>query len=131
MLPACGGQVAEPEGLALTITGQETGGPGGGACAYDLTGVNATGRDAANVQIAYTAQTDGAGTQSEYVVLGDFAAGEERQGRIFITGAPCEAILTLKLTRAVCTVELEGGGTESCAGAVTLSGGGVVEMRTE
>jgi hypothetical protein len=128
-MAACRDGVAEPraESVALTVTGTETS-PDGKMCAFDVTARNGTGRDAVNIQVAYTAETTSNGVQSEYIVLGDLAADEEKTGRLILTGAPCGDVQTLKLTRAVCTVSPVADPPESCADAVILDGGGVIEV---
>lgn len=128
-LAACGapGPEAPADALTLTVTGSETG-PDGRICAFDVLVLNATGSDVANVQAAYMARTRASGSVSEYIVLGDFLHGEERSGRIFVTGAPCGDVDSLELVRAVCTVAPVADPAQSCAGAVWLDGGGVVEV---
>lgn len=128
-LAGCG-EPSVPTGIVLTATGTETS-PDGRMCAVDVTARNATDRDATNIQVAYTATTSGSGVQSEYVVLGDLAAGEEKAGRLILTGAPCAELELLKLTRAVCTVSPVADPPESCADLVTLDGAGVVEIAGE
>ncbi|GEM_PF-5117490 len=120
---------AAPAALALTLTGMMDATPDDDdVCLIGMDGENRLERDAVNVQVAYTARTESQGTISEYIRLGDFAAGETRSGRMFVS-ASCGQIVDLKLSRAVCTHMLDDGATESCADAVTLDGGGVVDIR--
>jgi hypothetical protein len=132
IMAACGDGVAEPraESVALTVTGTETS-PDAKMCAFEVTARNGTRRDAANIQVAYTAETISNGVQSEYIVLGDLAVDEEKAGRLILTGAPCDDVQTLKLTRAVCTVSPVADPPESCAEAVVLDGAGVIDVPSD
>jgi hypothetical protein len=121
---------APAAGLSLTVTGSATH-PDEDMCAYTVLVANRMDVDAVNLQVAYTARTEGFGTVSDYMLLGDYPAGLELAGRIFVSSAPCAAIRTLKLTRAVCTVAPVADPPASCAADVTLHGGGVVEIAAD
>ena len=83
-----------------------------------------------NVQVAWTARTDGFGSISDYQFLGDFAAEEARSVQLGVFGAPCEAVYDLKLTRAVCTVGPVKDPPESCADLVMLDARALGTMRS-
>lgn len=97
-------------------------------CNLAVTARNDTGAGVLNVQAAWMAQTEGFGFISDYQMLGDFTAGEERALGLSIVGAPCAAVRELKLTRAVCAVAPLEEPPRSCADRVLLDGGGVVNV---
>lgn len=107
--------------LSLVVTGAQTDGQ---RCVLSVQARNDTGAAALNVQAAWMAQTDGFGFISDYQVLGDFAAGEERVVQFSIVGAPCAAVQRVELSRAVCTVGPVETPPRSCAERVTLDARG-------
>lgn len=123
---------AAPTGarLVLAVKSAETA-PDGRNCRLAVTARNDTGAAALNVQVAWTARTDGFGIISDYQMLGDFAAGEARAVQLGIFGAPCDAVRDLMLTRAVCTVGPAADPPGSCADLVVLDGGAVMTIRTD
>jgi hypothetical protein len=135
-LAACGSQgesvsdarpVSTAGRLVLAIKSAQTA-EGGRSCTLDVMARNDTGAGALNVQAAWMAQTEGFGIISDYQMLGDFTAGEERALRLSVVGAPCTAVRELKLTRAVCAVAPLEEPPRSCADRVLLDGGGVVNV---
>jgi hypothetical protein len=115
--------------LLLTVESAQTGADGS-RCVLGVSARNDTGAAALNVQAAWTAQTDGFGSISDYQFLGDFAADEARAVQLGIFGAPCEAVRDLKLTRAVCTVGPAEDPPKSCADLVVLDGPALAAMRS-
>jgi len=114
------GSVGEPaDVLLLSINRAETA-PDGRRCILNVTARNDTGRAALNVQVAWMAQTRGFGSISDYQMLGDFAAGEERALQLGVFGAPCDAVESVRQSRTVCTVEGSEGEPASCADRVIL-----------
>lgn len=113
--------------LLLTVEKAETAAEGR-RCDLAVSARNDTGVGAMNVQAAWMAQTEGFGIISDYQMLGDFAADEARTLRLSIVGAPCAAVRSVKLTRAVCAVAPLRGPPETCADRVTLDGGGIVPV---
>lgn len=116
--------------LVLKIEGAETR-PDGKYCAFGVTASNDTGAAALNVQAAWMAGTDGFGYISDYLMLGDFAAGEKRSLQLGVAGAPCNAVRELTLTRTVCVVGPAQDPPRSCAALVALDGGKVVAIGRE
>ncbi|MDQ2651428.1 MAG: hypothetical protein M3Z20_00150 [Chloroflexota bacterium] len=121
---ACGprtdaGDAAVEGRLTLRVTGAQTSAEGN-RCVLAVQARNETGSAALNVQAAWMAQTDGFGFISDYQVLGDFAADEERAVQFSIFGAPCSAVQGVDLSRAVCTVGPLQTPPQSCADLVTL-----------
>lgn len=115
--------------LLLTVESTQTGADGS-RCILEVAVRNDSGAAALNVQAAWTAQTDGFGSISDYQFLGDFAADEARAVQLGIFGAPCEAVRDMKLTRAVCTVGPAGNPPKSCADLVMLEGPALSAMRS-
>ncbi len=117
-----------PDGrLALRVTGAQTS-AAGNRCVLAVQARNDTGSAALNVQAAWMAQTDGFGFISDYQVLGDFGVGEERTVQIGIFGAPCSAVKSVELSRAVCTVGPVQTPPQSCAGLVMLDASAITSI---
>lgn len=117
--PAAAGPAATDGRLALEVTGAQTSAEGN-RCLLTVQARNDTGKAALNVQAAWMARTDGFGFISDYQVLGDFAGGEERTVQFGIFGAPCAAVQSVELSRAVCTEGPLQDPPQSCAHLVVL-----------
>lgn len=128
-LAACGAANETSAGRLALVVQSATTGADGKRCELEVAARNDTGAAALNVQAAWMAQTEGFGSISDFQMLGDVAAGEERSVKLGIFGAPCDAIRDLKLTRAVCRVGPPQDPPQSCADLVVLDGGGVLTVR--
>lgn len=120
--------VATAGRFVLAIESAETEADGR-RCILRVTARNGTGAAALNVQAAWMVQTDGFGIISDYQRLGDFATDETRSLQLGVSGAPCDAIRDVKLTRAVCATGPAADPPQSCSDLVMLDGGGVIAVR--